>query len=391
MQRQRLEFRHETIDANPPSRRLTFCEVTDLTGNGHPDVIVGGKGASENLRLFGLGTRFPNYPRLAKDVIGRAEVNLFWYENTGEDWLRHDLADTSLLEVGATLADVDGDGRVDLVAGRTLGHGEVYWFRQPRDPRREWPKRVLTDRFDMYHDLAFADVDDDGDPEVVGLSQGAETIFYYDVPEDPTIEPWPDEHCTVVDEGIEAEGVATADIDGDGRTELIAGTSIYHREDPDGQIWTRDQVLQGWDQVRLRVADLDGDGDLEIVYAEGDSPAHGSHDGRVAWVDPDGSRDPHFLREDMFCPHSLQIADFTGDGRPDVYVGEMGLGQNGDPEHVVFVNRGDGEFEEHLVETGTPTHEAKVVDVDGDGRPDVVGKGFDPDPTVDVWYNSGRF
>lgn len=388
MQHHRLSFRHETVDPNPPSERLTFCEPVDVTGTGRADVVVGGKGASPYLHVFGMGTRLPNYRRRLRDILGQREVNLFWYENTAGGWRRHPMADTGQLEVGAAVADVDGDGRQDLVAGRTVNYDEVYWFRQPAEPRRSWGKRVLTDRFDMYHDLAVADVDDDGDPEVVGLSQAAETVFYYDIPADPTVEPWPDDHCTVVADDLRAEGLVVTDVDGDGRTELVAGTTIFDRVDRDGDHWRRRELLSGWDAVRVAVADLDGDGDPELVFAEGDSPAHGTHPGRVAWVDPaDG--ETHLLRDGMYCPHSLAVADFDGDGRPDVYVGEMGLGENDDPEHVVFRNRGDGTFEPTVVARGVPTHEATVADLTGDGRPDIVGKGFDPDPTVDVWYNTG--
>jgi len=386
MQRHKLAFRHETIDPNAPSERLVFCEPVDLTGNGYQDVIIGGKGAPDNLHIFGVGTTYPNYRRRLRELVGQRESNLFWYENTGEDWIRHDMADVSDLEVGAALVDVDGDGRVDLVAGRSVHHDEVYWFRQPADPREEWTERVLTDKFEMYHDLGVADVNDDGDPEVVGLSQKAEAVFYYDIPEDPTVEPWPRENCTLVAD-VDVEGLEIVDIDGDGRTEIIAGTNVFHREDATGERWRRDTVLTGWDPVRVAVADLDGDGDLEIVYAEGDSPAHGTHPARVAWVDPHGDRRPEILRDEMFCPHSLEVADLTGDGRPDIYVGEMGLGEN-DPEHVAFINCGDGTFEPHVVATGIPTHEAKLVDVDGDGSLDVVGKSFKPDAHVDVWYRT---
>lgn len=66
----------------------------------------------------------------------------------------------------------------------------------------------------------------------------------------------------------------------------------------------------------------------------------------------------------------------------------MGLGEHDDEaKHFVFRNLGDGRFEETVVETGVPTHEAKAVDVDGDGTVDIVGKSYEPNTHVDVWYN----
>ena len=377
-----MRFRHERIDASPPTQRLTFCETTDLTGNGRPDVIVGGKGVESNLWLFGSRTSYPNPRRLLREKTGIRATNVFWYENPG--WERHAITDTGRFEVGAAVGDITGDGRDELVVGRTVHHPEVYWYQQPDDPRDRWHERLLTERFEMYHDIRIADIDDDGEPEVVGLSQEAETVFYYDVPDDPTQEPWPDACCHVLADDLSVEGAEIGDIDGDGRTELIAGTNLFSRRD-DGT-WERESLAEGWDDVRVATADLDGDGRREVVFAEGDSPAHGTHPGRLAVFDTT-DWEPTFLHEDLFCPHSLQIADITGSGHPDVYVSEMGLGENDDPTHLLYANTGDGTLEQHVIARGTPSHEAKVVDMTGNGRPDVVGKSFTPTHHVDVWYN----
>lgn len=381
-----VDFRHEVIDPDPPCAKLGFCLTADLTGNGRKDVIVGGWGKGFPGRRFVKMAERRNVPtfRWLRSMAGVAETNLFWYENPGFE--RHEVAVAPYLDVGAAVGDLTGDGRPNVVAGQGLGHNDVYWFEIPADPRERWTRHLVTDEFEKYHDLAVADIDGDDDPEVVGISQESETIFYYDVPPDPRQSPWPDDHLHVVDEGREVEGIEVVDVDGDGRTELIAGTSVYRPNPSLASGWEREAIASGWDKTRVAVADLDGDDELEIVFAEGDSPEYGSHPGRVAWFDrPDW--EPTFLKEDLFCPHSLQVADFSGNGWPDVYVAEMGLGKNETPRHLLFLNRGDGDFEERTIATGVETHEAKAVDLTGNGRPDIVGKSYGPDHHVDVWYN----
>lgn len=285
--------------------------------------------------------------------------------------------------LGGTIADLDGSGTEDLVIGQGYGQSDIYLFERPADPRETWPHHRIRSDFEKYHDLGFGDVDGDGEPELVGVSQGSETVFYYDVPDDPRQTPWPDGTKHVVDSDVSLEGIEVLDIDGDGDNEIIAGPHIYHRQ---GKTWNREVIVPGWDMTRLAVADLDGDGELEVVLTEGDSPTFGTGPGRVAWFDPP-DWEQNILRDDLFNPHSLQIADFAGTGQPDIYVAEMGLGANENAKHLLFRNHGSGEFTEHVIASGIPTHEAKAVDLTGNERPDIVGKSYEGDTHVDVWFN----
>jgi len=364
-----MRFRHECIDPDPPNTDHMICLATDLTGTGRDDVIVGAR---------------------------EGHPSIYWYENPGPggDWKRHDVVNVPALEAGGALADLTGDGRLDVLAGGPLGHHDAYWFEQPADPREEWTTHVICSDYHKYHDQAFADVDDDGEPEVVLLSQYSEVICYYDLPDDPRGSGWPRSDRTVVAAGTgDAEGIQVLDIDDDGRTELVVGRRIFHREDEAGEEWTAERVAPGWEDERVRVvaADVDEDGREELLLAECELPALGArhgiyHDGRFGVCAPP-EWEPTVLRDDLHCPHSLQVADFDGDGHPDVFLAESDYDDNENPRQFVFENRGDGAFETHLVGEGIGTHEAKVADLTGDGTPDVVGKTDTANARVDAWYN----
>jgi len=349
-----LIFRHEVIDPDPPGSLHDITLIGDIDGDGRNEIVIGGKAGPPNL---------------------------FWYENT--TWKRHDMAAADNLEAGGVLVDLTGTGRADIVAGTQLGSRQLYWFENPSDPAGPWPVHLITDRFEKYHDQAVGDVDGDDQPELVFLSQKGSILAYFDIPPDPRVEPWPEEFFHVIAEGTgDAEGLWIGDIDGDGRTEILAGTSIHRRCD-DGA-WRGEPFLDGYVKTRLAVADLSGDGALDIVVAEGES-----HPARLAicWAGGRGERRVEVLRDDLFHPHSLEIADFDGDGKPDILVAEMGLGRNPEPRMFIYRNLGGGKFQEVLIARGIATHEAKVGDLTGDGRPDIVGKPYDPQRHIDVWFN----
>lgn len=356
MARPALRFRHEVIDPDPPGSLHDIVLLADINGDGRREVVIGGK---------------------------KGPPNLFWYENPS--WRRHDMAEAHDLEAGGAVMDINRDGRPDIIVGQQWGGPELYWFENPPDPRQPWPRHLIENRFNKYHDQAVGDVDNDGEDELLVISQKAGVLVYYDIPDDPYQEPWPRVCCHLIaqlpDDRI--EGLCIVDIDGDGRNEVLAGPNIYCQAGRSR--WEVRPFAPGYILTRTAVADLSGSGQLDVVLCEGES-----HPGRLAICSPP-QREPRLLRDDLFHPHSLEIADFDGDGLPDIFVAEMGLGLNPDPRMFVYRNCGDGRFEEVLIGQGIPTHEAKVADMDGDGLPDIVGKPYNPQTHVDAWFNiTGR-
>ncbi len=348
-------FEHKVIDPDPAGSENDVCLIADVDGDGYNDVIIGGK---------------------------QGEGNLVWYQYP--DWTRHTIA-TASLEAGGVVADLTGSGRLDIVAGEHGTGKELYWFENPKNPTRPWKKRVLENTFEKYHDQAVGDVDGDGKDELVILSQGAKVLVYYDIPDDPTQEPWPASCRHVIAEDVKIEGLVIVDIDHDGHQEILAGTYVFKHQGDPTQPWTKNTVVDGWKDTRVTVGDINCDGDLDIIYSECET-----HPGRLAWFEGPNFKTMHVMAEDLFHAHSLALADFNGDGWVDIFVAEMGLGRcPHDPRMIVYLNDGNGNFTQQVISEGVPNHEAKVGDIGNKGILSIVGKPYHPENHVDLWFNLG--
>lgn len=350
-----MKFEHVVIDPETPGVRNDVCLIADVNGNGYNDIVIGGH-AWDN--------------------------NVVWYEYPS--WKRH-IISTASLEAGGVMADINKNGRLDVVAGNQQGP-ELYWFENPEDPTKEWKRRIICNDLFNYHDQAFGDVDNDGEMELVVPSQGLKKkngfLYYYKIPKDPTVEPWPVENRQLINQGLVLEGLSIADVDGDGQNELMAGPNMFKKT---GETWERTVVPGEFQYPRVATGDLTGDGKLNVVITEGES-----NPGRLAWFGPYPEFKMNLLADDLFHPHTLELADFNGDGLLDIFVGEMDLKKNPKPRLIVFLNKGDGTFEKNVIWEGVGTHDAKVGDIGNTGRPSIVGKPYIPGRQVDLWINQGE-
>jgi hypothetical protein len=142
--------------------------------------------------------------------------------------------------------------------------------------------------------------------------------------------------------------------------------------------------------VRTAVADLDGDGQLEIIIADADI-----EDSKVAILenaDGKGGRWTQIELPQSFTYgslHALAVADFNGDGKPDIVVNEqeelLPAGRE-NPRWVIWENLGGNRFAERIIlDTKLGGHELQVGDVDGDGDIDICSKAWGPRP----WNGNG--
>jgi len=353
---------YQILDANPTVGDLGMCTLVDIDRDGIKEVIVGGS------------------------------KGLFWYKYPNGN--KHVIDGELHFGVGITCHDVDGDGCLELVVGVNNPHG-IVWYDIPREVDRHWPRYYVdTNRGGYAHDLVFADLNGDHKNELVANSVGENAIYWYTVPQDPKEYPWP-KHS--ICSGVLSEGLALADINGNGRMDVVAGPYWFEApENLDGRKWKRHTIAKGFrERCTLDVGDVNRNGRMDVLIAEGEYV-----DGRWAlFENVDGGKtwrkrsfEELVLSNTLYFAHTVLLEDIDGDKDLDIVIAEMGQGGWNAPRNIrakvlLYENLDGigGKWKRHLVHEGVGTHEAKVGDVDGDGEPEIVGKSWREPTIVQVW------
>ncbi|GAB4455126.1 MAG: FG-GAP-like repeat-containing protein [Armatimonadaceae bacterium] len=368
---------------NSPANMNTFIRVGDVDGDGKPDIVVGGRSGS-----------------------------LVWFENPGSitgDWRKHEIEQNFLhRECGGTLADLTGNGMLDVIVGADSQADSLIWWENPGSSGAAWQSYIITQTgHRQFHDVVVGTVTPDGIRSLVFWNQHAReedgaTLWRYPIPADVRQSPWRGGEIIATGKregGLPEEGIVLADLDGDGVDEIVAGTRWYKQVDGSWQEYRfavpADSDALPYVTTVLAVGDVNGDGKLEIIVSEGDPCIYGRKEigGRLAWFergeDATAPWKEHLLAEHLWDAHSLQVGDFFGDGKAHILVGEIGVRDDAKkvPRLMLFRNDGTGNFTQLTIDEGIGNHHAQVADLEGRGTLDIISRSLHgPDKwKVYVW------
>ena len=243
---------------------------------------------------------------------------------------------------------------------------------------------VVADLVGWARDMAVVDMNADGRPDLLSTAWSEGSIYWH---ENQGGSP-PVYASHVVDTtALGAMAVFPVDVDGDGDMDVVSASSendrvAWHESDggatPSFTTHVLSLVADG--AVAVSAADLDGDGDVDILAAS-------DKDGQLSWFENDGAATPTFAEWSMDVSlgvYAVAAADIDGDGDADVVVGRYG-----DGTVSWFENDGgaDPDFGEHVITTTADFFAAlEVVDLDADGHLDVVVSSLGND--LFAWYRN---
>ncbi len=309
------QFVKHVIQKDDPER-LERHMIGDVDGDGDLDVVI------------------------VKNLRG----DLLWFENegkpsSGELWSRHVITTDLPGAYDVALADFDNDGDLDVAASSWLLGNQFAWFENDGTPATdEWAKHTIEEDVAETRTMRAADFDGDGDVDLLGTGRRANHIIWYENTPFAKSIAWK-KHFIDDSSKCPAHG-NPVDMDGDGDIDIVMALGFYYRPGngdesasqrrdenqivwyensgkPEDGLWKKHVIGPRFDDAfEATAADLDGDGDIDVVATSWRNP------GRVAWFenhgDPSRTWTKHTLKNNWRSANHVIIADLNGDGRPDI-------------------------------------------------------------------------
>jgi hypothetical protein len=319
------------------------------------------------------------------DVNGDGRVDLvsgeFWYQ--APKWTKHRFRNIDFLnnyvDVFSDLAmDVNGDGHIDIVSCSWFSK-KLWWNENPGKGEGMWKEHVIETKSPV--EFAFlVDLDNDGKAREIlpEFGDAKMPLTWYEARNGGFV------GHAIADKSF-GHGIGAGDVNKDGRTDIIVPTGWFEAPvDPKSGTWTFHPDFDLGETGFIHVMDVNGDGRPDLVTSL-------AHNYGIFWMEhtADGKWVKHMIDSSWSQAHSLVIADINGDGKPDLLTGKRFMAHNGnDPgekeplglywyESIKAAN-GNLEWVKHVIDYGGRAGagmQITAAKVEGHAYPEIVAAG----------------
>lgn len=343
----------------------------------------------EWLRYFGLSFQDVDHDGLTDIVSGR-----YIYHNPGGllkgPWPRTDIGINADAMVSI---DVDNDQNADFIA-QALPNVYWFEAddENPKTWKHRVIGNLPATGHNNGQGYGNADVFKGGKEEILLTASGG--VYCFEIPHNTSVPEWKKYHLvhTNTDEGFacaDMDGDGDQDIiAGSSETDGEHATILSWYENPGRKTgnWKARFIGTTVNAIdRLEAEDLNGDGRIDVAVAEEQYPPEGPT-AFLFWYEQ--KEEPIFERHTVvqqWSLHNLDIADMDQDGDPDLITSEH---KGPDPKLQIWENNGEGVFTEILLDQGKESHlGTQVIDLDNDGDLDIVSTSWDYYQFLHAWRN----
>lgn len=330
------------------------------------------------------------------DIVAVDKRRIVWYENPS--WKRRTIIEDQTAPDNVCFApyDIDGDGKLDLAIGAGWGNlsskvpGPIYWARRKKSLDEKWDVFPIFSE-NSVHRIRFADVDGNGRKELLVaplLGKGSTSknnfmdapirLIALHIPKDPVKDRWKPEiidntlhvmhnFWPVSNEKSKAQDLLTVSYEGVHR---------HHRTD------------KGWQRTKIGTGNQEnpkarrGASEIKLgklkngkQYIATIEPWHGN---QVVVYTPSDKKlwKRHVIDDHLKWGHAVWCADLTGDGNQELIIGVRDdLSKKSGQRRGVRIYDPTNWQRKLIDEGGVAVEDLAAGDLNGDGRIDIVAVG----------------
>jgi len=291
-----------------------------------------------------------------QDILSStADNKIAWYRNDGNGNFSLPIIITTQVSNPKSViaADLDNDGLLDVVSA-SYNDNKVAWYRNTGNGNFGL-QNVLSTEANGAMCVRAGDMNNDGYTDLVTMVGIDEKLLWFENTGSGFI-------SHICDYGAwEGYSMELADISGDGMLDIVfGGSSLTVKENHGDGVFGNILIMYDLSEnVSVSVGDINGDSNMDVISAAPDL-----YD--ISWFHYTGNYvfDHRYVLYTIKMPRDLFAADFNGDQYPDILAAS-----GGDNKVSWYRNNGDGTFDHQLVlsQESQGAWSVHAADLDGDG------------------------